>query len=273
MHRDWTQIQLFLTFMFNRVTAGNSSPQVIYVNNIIQRSYLNSYEDVKFSLNIIGIYDIDFIDEISEEYSASYYDMYKWLEMFMDYSDWLYDNFPRFYLWDTDMMYDYNDTYTYVDIFKFKQTLGSWVYTFKSDFFANIENQSLSEWNFDFFGEDLEVFAGPLNLDMSMYDEFFKTTHRSSNYLNLYMFQDYYSEELGENNYESDNKLFVQTSVVNVFELNNVVCKSSKTILGMSSYSVNLQTTLTTMLSQDVLPKSLIDNSFPVLLSTKVRRM
>lgn len=54
---------------------------IIHIHNIHERPYVNAYENVRFSLNKIAFFDVDFVDEISDEAAVGDYDLHKWIQL------------------------------------------------------------------------------------------------------------------------------------------------------------------------------------------------
>ena len=259
--------------MYERFDLAKNVVHAVYINNLIQRNYLDSYEDVKFSLNIIGIYDVDFVDEMSEEFRYSYYDMYKWLETFSEDSDWLRDNFPIFYVWDSDFSDDYFFEYNWDDLPVFKQSLGTWVYLFDLEESVYVMEQEISFGDWNIFGEDLRVFTGPLNLDMSIYEDFFKSTYQYKGVANQFYFHDSFSETATDIFVPFEERPNFTKPQIQHYELTNLASKSPLFLMGMTSYSLNMQFNINTFLMQEDLSTSSLDSNFTLFLFKKIRRM
>lgn len=121
--------------------------------------------------------------------------------------------------------------------------------------------------------EILRPYTGPLAVDMELYEELYGETRPSIGFSSS-RFADYYAYDAETVFVEFDNRLRLGPSLINdSLELGLLPCKSSRELMGFTTYSFKYVYSLRTLLSQEAIKNTFIDNSYTALVEEKFRRV
>lgn len=248
---------------------------------MISRNYLHAYESLKFSKEIGYSYATAFVDEITEESAAGYFDVISFLEEFYDEGfEYMEEEFPYVYHWDDE----YDTTlgqifpYVYIDIFNDQYEFSTYYY--QTDEMARDYNSMQLHRPYNMAAHGYEWLVPNNETDMAWFNSLFYSALSQESEMDFVMFKDQYSEETWEIKSFFNRTLKIPTvTTLNSFieerslDLSLLAVSQVTNINTLTTYSLDPGYDLYLTPQKNTIVSQRYDSWFPTFIATKFRRV
>lgn len=195
-HKDIPAYQQGLILIWGFTNFKSLTLSRIRVTNFVFRNYLHAYESLKFSREINYLYEIMFVDEITEESHKGYFDVVSFLDEFYDEGfEFMEEEIPYVYHWDDedDSSLGVIFPYAYLEIFNDQFEFSTYYYQ-TDEMARNYTSMQLYK-PYNLAAHGYEWLVPNNETDMAWFNALFYTSLHQESEMDLLMFKDHNSEE------------------------------------------------------------------------------
>lgn len=254
----------------------------IRVKNIVFKYYLDSYETKLFARENAYSFEIDYIDEITEEWLTGEYDLSRNLEEFHedDNLELVEIIIPEVYFWDKDdnkSIWGIDSPFAYLDIFFDQFQYNDYYYetdemakNYKVMAFKKSYDMKANGYKWIVYDDNTEheafsrLLVGTLNVELNVVHNFYDEASKSHWRITSYFERDIILPQ---------NNIVTEFLTDRSIDLSLVASIRLNPILGLTTYSLDNQSQLFSNFTKHTIEASKHDIEFPAFYSTKFRRV